>query len=78
MLDPKFFENLSKNLVGLIPEGMLKTHEDLQQNFKNLMQSSFQKLDLVSREEFDVQVQVLRRTREKLEALEKKLEQTEQ
>lgn len=77
MLDPTFFDNLSKNLVGLIPEGMAKTGEDLQKNFKNIIQSSFQKLDLVSREEFDVQVQVLRRTREKLEALEKKLEDIE-
>lgn len=75
MLDPKFFEDLSKNLIGLIPEGLTKTSEDLQKSFKSMIQSQFQALELVSREEFDVQVQVLRRTREKLEALEKKLEQ---
>lgn len=50
---------------------------DLEKNIHALLQSAFTKLALVSREEFDVQTEVLRRTREKLEALEKKLTELE-
>lgn len=75
MFDSKFFEKLSKDLVGLVPKGATTTLEDLQQNFKTVLQNNLNKLDLVTREEFDAQKQVLRRTREKLEALEKRLEQ---
>ena len=50
---------------------------DLEKNIHALLQSAFTKLALVSREEFDVQTEVLRRTREKLEALEKKLTEIE-
>lgn len=50
---------------------------DLDKNIHALLQSAFTKLALVSREEFDVQTEVLRRTREKLEALEKKLTELE-
>ena len=47
--------------------------EDLERNFKSLLQTGLEKMDLVTREEFDVQVAVLERTREKLEALEARL-----
>ena len=50
---------------------------DLEKNIHALLQSTFTKLALVSREEFDVQTEVLRRTREKLEALEKKISELE-
>jgi len=47
--------------------------EDLERNFKSLLQTGLEKMDLVTREEFDIQVAVLARTREKLEILEAKL-----
>ncbi len=47
--------------------------EDLERNFKSLLQTGLERMDLVTREEFDVQVAVLARTREKLEALEARL-----
>ncbi|MFA7553142.1 MAG: accessory factor UbiK family protein [Spongiibacteraceae bacterium] len=47
--------------------------EDMQRNLKALIQSSFSKLDVVSRDEFDAQVAVLQRTRQKIEALEHQL-----
>jgi hypothetical protein len=50
---------------------------DLEQNFKGVLQSQLAKLDLVTREEFDVQASVLKRTREKLAALEQRLAQLE-
>lgn len=51
---------------------------DLEKNIHALLQSAFTKLALVSREEFDVQTEVLRQTREKLDALEKQLSALEQ
>jgi len=65
-LSSKLRETLAKSPVG-----------DLDKNIHALLQSAFTKLALVSREEFDVQTEVLRRTREKLEALEKKLAELE-
>jgi len=47
--------------------------KDLEKNVKAMMAQGFAKLDLVTREEFDIQAQVLARTREKLEALEKRV-----
>ena len=52
--------------------------EDAEKNIRAAMSSTFNKLDLVTREEFEVQSQVLLRTREKLEALEKRVEELEQ
>ena len=50
---------------------------DLEENFKAVLQSALAKMDLVTRQEFDVQAGVLRRTREKLEALEAKIAELE-
>jgi len=51
--------------------------EDMERNFKSLLQSALARMDLVTREEFDVQMAVLARTREKLEALEARLAELE-
>jgi BMFP domain-containing protein YqiC len=51
--------------------------EDLERNFKSLLQSGLGRMDLVTREEFDLQVAVLERTREKLDALEARLAELE-
>jgi hypothetical protein len=52
--------------------------DDLEQNFRSVLQSSLSRLDLVTREEFEVQQAVLARTREKLEALELRLKSLEE
>lgn len=70
MLDPKMFEEFSARLGAVIaasPAG------DIEKNAKALLSSFFAKLDLVTREEFDIQAQVLLRTREKLKALEERV-----
>jgi BMFP domain-containing protein YqiC len=54
-----------------VPPGLRDSQEELQQTFKSALQAGLAKLDLVTREEFDVQQAVLLRTREKLEALER-------
>jgi BMFP domain-containing protein YqiC len=53
-----------------VPPGVTALRRDLEDNFKAVLQAGLARLDLVSRQEFDVQAAVLRRTREKLEALE--------
>ena len=64
-------DELARRLHELVPPGMREAQADLQQHFKATLQSGLSKLDLVTREEFDVQRAVLLRTREKLELLER-------
>lgn len=74
MLDPKMFENLSQTMAQFMQgKAELPGQEAMQQQIKTMLQSSFAKLDLVTRDEFDAQAAVLQRTREKLEQLEAKV-----
>ena len=70
MIDLSQLDELARRLSTLVPPGLREGREELQQNFKSVLQSGLARLDLVTREEFDVQRAVLLRTREKLEALE--------
>ena len=70
-------DELARQLAEAVPEGLKSMSDDLERNFKSLLQSGMERLDLVSREEFDVQVAVLQRTRAKLETLEAKLAELE-
>ncbi len=70
-------ENLARKLAEALPEGMRSMREDLEANFRGVLQSGLAKLDLVTREEFEVQEAVLARTREKLEALEARMAELE-
>ncbi len=70
-------ENLARKLVDSVPEGLRSVREDLENNFRSVLRASLSKLDLVTREEFEVQEAVLLRTREKLEALEAQLAKLE-
>jgi BMFP domain-containing protein YqiC len=72
-MDPRFFDDLARRLSAAIPESVSAVRRDLEGNFKAVLQSTLARLDLVTRQEFDVQAAVLRRTREKLEALEARL-----
>ncbi|HNC51807.1 MAG TPA: accessory factor UbiK family protein [Accumulibacter sp.] len=75
MLEPnKFLEDLGARLSALIAASPAA---DLEKNARTLLASGFAKLDLVSREEFDIQAQVLQRTREKLKELEARLDRLE-
>jgi BMFP domain-containing protein YqiC len=66
-------DKLARALAETLPEGLRSVRQDLEKNFRSVLQGGLGKLDLVTREEFEVQEAVLRRTREKLEALEKRL-----
>jgi ubiquinone biosynthesis accessory factor UbiK len=71
--DPRFFEDLAKRLTDAMPPQVAALKGDLEANFKSVLQSGLAKLDLVTRQEFDVQAGVLARSRDKLEALEQRL-----
>ena len=71
MIDLHHIDDLARRLSNLVPPGLKESQAELQQTFKGALQSGLGKLDLVTREEFDVQRAVLLRTREKLEALER-------
>jgi BMFP domain-containing protein YqiC len=70
MFDPKQFDDIATKLFGALPESFKSIEQDMQQKFKEILQATFARLDLVTREEFDVQCKVLARTREKVELLE--------
>jgi hypothetical protein len=71
--DPRLIDDLARRLAGAVPENVSALRRDLEQNFKGVLQAQLARLDLVTREEFDVQSAVLRRTRENLAALEQRL-----
>ena len=70
-------ENIARKLAEAVPEGLRSVGEDLEQNFRSVLRASLNKLDLVTREEFEVQEAVLAKTRAKLEALEARLKELE-
>lgn len=72
-LDAKILDEMAQKLSGVLPPGMREVQADLEKNFRAVLQGVFAKMELVTREEFDVQADVLARTRAKLDALEKQL-----
>lgn len=74
MIDLKAIDELARRLSELVPPGMKEAGAELEQNMKATLQAGLARLDLVTREEFEVQRAVLLRTREKLDALERTLE----
>ena len=73
MLEIKSIDELARRLHEIIPPGVRDASGDLQKHIRATLQTGLGKLDLVTREEFDVQRKVLERTREKIDALEAKL-----
>ena len=68
-----YLKNITKKITENLPDDLEAIKGDLQQNVQSLIESQIKSLDLVTREEFEIQEQVLKRTREKLEELEKQL-----
>ena len=71
-------DDLAKKLADSIPENLRGLGEDLQRNLKSTLRSGLERMELVTREEFDIQVRLLERTREKLEALEARVAELEE
>ena len=70
MIHVQAIDTLAQRLAALVPPGLHEARADLTANFRSALQAGLRDLDLVTREEFDVQRGVLLRTREKIEALE--------
>jgi BMFP domain-containing protein YqiC len=75
MLNPKLFEEINAKISQVIADSPAK---DIEKNIRALMNAAFTKMDLVTREEFDVQVELLRRTRAKLDDMERRIAELEQ
>lgn len=78
MFDPKFIDNMANRLVDVIPSGLLDIKQDLAKNFHGILQATLGQLDLVTREEFEVQKAVLAKVYSKVAALEKRVIYIEQ
>lgn len=74
MFDFTKLDELAKRLVEALPDNLRQFEQSLEQQFKEILQSTFSRLDLVTREEFDVQTKVLARTREKIEILQQQVD----
>ena len=73
MIDLNHIDDIARRLSERVPPGLRESGEELQASFRAVLRSGLARLDLVTREEFEVQRAVLLRTREKLEALERDL-----
>ncbi|CNH47566.1 ubiquinone biosynthesis accessory factor UbiK [Yersinia pekkanenii] len=77
MIDPKKIEQIARQVHESMPKGIREFGEDVEKKIRLVLQSQLTRLDLVNREEFDVQTQVLLRTREKLALLEQRMGELE-
>lgn len=78
MIDAKKIEEMARQIHNTLPPGLRNLGEEVDRKVKQVLQSQLNKLDMVSREEFEVQTKVLLRTRERLVELEAKLAQLEE
>ena len=77
VFDPKALDDLARKLADSVPGSLKQFQGDLEKNFHAVLQTALDKMNLVTREEFEVQTGVLARTRAKLEALEERLAELE-
>ncbi|MDH3759655.1 MAG: accessory factor UbiK family protein [Gammaproteobacteria bacterium] len=77
MISNQTINQLSDKINALLPPGLQQAKSDFDERLKILLQQQLSNLEMVSREEFDIQARVLARTREKLEAVEARLQELE-
>lgn len=75
--DPRRIDEIARQLAASLPEGVRHLQRDAEKNFREVLQGALSRLDLVTREEFDAQSEVLARARAQLETLNERLEQLE-
>ena len=78
MIDLRIIDELSQKLSNSLPPGVGRMKDEVEEQFRLVLARSFEKMNLVTREEFDAQTAVLKRTREKLEQLQEQVTQLEQ
>jgi len=77
MINAKKIEEIAKQVTDAIPPSLKNIANDFEDKTKTVIQRKLAQLDVVTREEFDVQTQVLIKTRSKLSELENKLAELE-
>ena len=77
MMDKQVIDKIAARLVSLVPPGLADAQQDLRANFQDVLAQGLRRLDLVTREEFDVQSPVLARTRAKVDELERRVVELE-
>jgi ubiquinone biosynthesis accessory factor UbiK len=77
MVDRKTLDEIARKLAEVVPPGVQAVRDDMERNFRSVLQGALGRLDLVTREEFDMQQALLARTREKLDALIQRLAELE-
>ena len=77
MLDSRIFDDIARRLSNAMPASAQAVQNDLEKNLRAAAQATFAKLDLVTREEFDVQRKLLARSRAKIDVLEKQVSELE-
>jgi len=77
MMDKQVIDQIALRLASLVPPGLAEAQQDLRSNFQDVLAQGLRRLDLVTREEFDVQSQLLARTRAKVDELERRVAELE-
>jgi len=77
MIDPKLLDDLARRIADGVPSSLAMLQDDLRRNLRGGLEAALARMDLITREEFDVQAAVLARTREKLERLERRVAELE-
>jgi BMFP domain-containing protein YqiC len=78
MIDLRLIDDLSRKLSDALPPGVGRMKAEAEEQFRLVLARTFEKMNLVTREEFDAQAAVLKRTREKLEQLQSQVSDMEQ
>jgi len=77
MISPPDFEHFFKQVKEALPQGVLDLQQDLEKNLRAAIETALHRMNVVTREDFDVQVDFSNRTRERLEALEARVDALE-
>jgi BMFP domain-containing protein YqiC len=77
MIDLKLIDEISRKLTDALPPGLARLKEETDEQFRLVLTRAFERMNLVTREEFDAQSAVLARTREKLNQLQRQIEELE-
>ncbi len=77
MFKPESLDEVARRLGDMLPPGLDRLREDFRRNARGTLEAALSRMDIVTREEFDVQAAVLARTREKLDALARRVDALE-
>jgi len=77
MIDNDTIESITRKLSSVLPDSVKLVQQDIENNIRSVLEAAFSKMNLVSREEFDVQSRLLARTLEQLRELEQKVSELE-